>query len=111
MIQTVKEDPLRAAVASVPTGAWAVGVSGGADSVALLSLLRARADLALYVVHLDHQARDAASTGDATFVAALARALGLPASFARWRDVEPLLDSFPHHRSARFRAGRMPLVR
>src|SRR5688500_9427462 len=79
------------AVASGPPGGWAVGVSGGADSVALLSLLRARQDLSLHVAHLDHETRGRASTDDAAFVAELAATWRLPCTVARWRDVEPEL--------------------
>jgi tRNA(Ile)-lysidine synthase len=111
MIQTVREEHLSAAVASVPPGAWAVGVSGGADSVALLSLLRGRRDLSLHVVHLDHETRGEASAGDARFVESLAREWGLPVTVARWRDVEPLLGEVTRNRSARFRAGRLLLFR
>src|SRR3982750_439033 len=82
---------LMEAIATVPAGVWAVGVSGGADSVALLSLLRTRADLLLHVVHLDHETRGQDSTGDATFVADLARQWNLPCTVARWRDIEPHL--------------------
>ena len=102
---------LAAAIASVPAGPWAVGVSGGADSVALLSLLRRRADVAPHVVHLDHEARGDASARDARFVAELAAAWGLPATVVRWRDVEPLLRVRPRNRSALFRAGRIHLFR
>ena len=50
-------------LADVPPGARAVAVSGGADSVALLTLLKSRRpDLALHVVHLDHQTRGQASS-------------------------------------------------
>ena len=59
-----------------------VGVSGGADSVALLSVLRAlSADPAreyrLIVAHLDHGLRDAGAD-DAAWVGELARAWSLP---------------------------------
>jgi tRNA(Ile)-lysidine synthase len=58
-----------------------VGVSGGADSVAMLAALRVLAGEAartyrLTVGHLDHSLRDE-SAGDAAFVAALARKWGL----------------------------------
>lgn len=62
------------------SGRWAVGLSGGADSVALLLLLwahwperRAR----LLALHFDHRLRGRASTGDARFCAALCRALDI----------------------------------
>ena len=53
-----------------------VAVSGGADSVCLLHVLvelRERWNLALSVLHLDHQLRGEESRGDARFVAELAR--------------------------------------
>jgi tRNA(Ile)-lysidine synthase len=59
-----------------------VAVSGGADSVFLLRALRELAprwDLRLSVLHLDHGLRGAESRGDADFVRALARELGLAA--------------------------------
>ncbi len=57
-----------------------VGVSGGADSVALLTLLHElRAELGVVVsaVHFNHQLRGKASDGDEKFVAALAERFGL----------------------------------
>ena len=56
---------------------WLVGVSGGADSVALLHLLVARGFARLIVCHLDHGLRGRASTGDASFVQRLAAKLGV----------------------------------
>jgi len=58
----------------------AVAVSGGADSVCLLYVLRevaARWRLDLSVVHVNHNLRGEESRGDAAFVAALATELGL----------------------------------
>jgi len=54
-----------------------VGVSGGADSVALLHLFRAM-DQQLHVAHLNHGLRGTESDADAEFVAQLAASLGLP---------------------------------
>ena len=57
-----------------------VGVSGGADSVALLHLLRLLTPefrLTLHVLHVDHQLR-ADSARDADFVRALGRRLDVP---------------------------------
>ena len=99
------------AVAAVPPGRWAVGVSGGADSVALLSLLRGRTDLALHVAHLDHETRGQASTDDAEFVARLAGQWGLAYTVARWREIEPRLPNSLNNPSARYRAGRRLLFR
>lgn len=58
-----------------------VAVSGGADSVCLLHVLRdlaPRWSLALRVVHIDHQLRGEESRRDARFVQHLAAELGLP---------------------------------
>lgn len=61
-----------------------VGVSGGADSVALLQLLyelsAAGWSLRLHVAHLNHQIRGAEADHDAEFVAQLARGIRVPAS-------------------------------
>jgi tRNA(Ile)-lysidine synthase len=57
-----------------------VAVSGGADSVALLSILeslRDRLGITLRVVHFNHGLRGADSDGDAQFVEDLARKRGL----------------------------------
>ncbi|MBU4174536.1 MAG: tRNA lysidine(34) synthetase TilS [Actinobacteria bacterium] len=59
-----------------------VGVSGGADSVALLlflSGLSGTIPLDLHVFHLDHMLRGPQSAGDAEFTGCLAEELGLPA--------------------------------
>lgn len=58
-----------------------VAVSGGADSVFLLHVLRElwpRWDLRLSVIHIEHGIRGAASMADAEFVRQLAANLGLP---------------------------------
>ncbi|MBY0507130.1 MAG: tRNA lysidine(34) synthetase TilS [Bryobacteraceae bacterium] len=71
-----------------------VAVSGGADSVCLLHLLRQLAPAAgvsLSVVHLNHQLRGDASDADALFVAGLAQAYGLPLHNAS-RPVGPSED-------------------
>lgn len=68
-----------------------VGVSGGADSVALLHILgrlQPSLRLTLYVVHVDHQLRPA-STVDAEFVGTLAERFHVPAIIER-RDVGAL---------------------
>ena len=58
-------------------GPWLVGVSGGADSVALLHLLMEAGFQDLVVCHLNHRLRGPDSDADAGFVAALATRLGL----------------------------------
>src|SRR5262250_313159 len=58
----------------------AAAVSGGADSVALLTLLaetRAQLGFVLTVVHFNHRLRGKASDADEKFVAALAEKFGL----------------------------------
>jgi tRNA(Ile)-lysidine synthase len=103
------------AISAVPAGAWAVAVSGGADSVALLCLLRARqverADLGLHVVHLDHQTRGPDSTADAVFVADLAAAESIPCTLQLRSAVEAGMTSLPANTSARYRAVRLELFR
>jgi len=61
-----------------------VAVSGGADSVALIHLLRALAPtfrLTLHILHVDHRLRPD-SGEDAEFVRALGRRLGIPVDVA-----------------------------
>ncbi|MEO6474665.1 MAG: tRNA lysidine(34) synthetase TilS [Luteolibacter sp.] len=62
---------------------WLVGVSGGADSVALLHLLVGAGFKDVVVCHLDHGLRGRASTEDAKFVGRLAKNLGLEFETAR----------------------------
>jgi tRNA(Ile)-lysidine synthase len=62
---------------------WLVGVSGGADSVALLHLLIEAGFRNLVVCHIDHRLRGRASTQDARFVARLASTLGVSCENAR----------------------------
>jgi len=72
-------DQLRALAWFRPGLRLGVGVSGGADSVALLTLLtRMRAELGVVVsaVHFNHNLRGTASDADEKFVAALAPSRG-----------------------------------
>ena len=60
-----------------------VAVSGGPDSVCLLSVLHALAkdlDLTLHVAHLDHRFRGEESAADARFVEGLAQDMGIAAT-------------------------------
>ena len=98
-------------IESVPPGRWAVGVSGGADSVALLLLLADRPDLYLHVVHLDHQTRGAAGAADATFVTELAGRMGVAVTTAQRDQIEPALPRLPANPSARYREVRIALLR
>ncbi len=64
----------------------AVGVSGGADSVALLRALAERSGelgLVLHAAHLHHGLRGAEADGDLEFCRALAAELGVPFHEAR----------------------------
>ena len=100
---------LEHAIATVPCGAWAVGVSGGADSAALLSLLRERNDLSLHVIHLNHQTRGDESDADAAFVANLASQWNLPCTIALLSEIEN--EPQESNPSARYRAARRELFR
>ncbi len=64
-----------------------VGVSGGADSVCLLHILRdlaAEWDLSLTVLHLNHKLRGEESEADERFVREMADGLKLPALVESW---------------------------
>ena len=102
---------LREAVATVPPGNWAVGVSGGADSVALLLLLKERSDLSLHVAHMDHQTRGGESAVDAGFVACLAEKLVLPYAIGNRSDVESVMPALEKNTSSRFRSARFAFFR
>jgi tRNA(Ile)-lysidine synthase len=111
-VNAAEQSSLRAAVAStsIDTGsAWAVGVSGGADSVALLRLLVSeRSDLRLIVAHLNHQARGRDSDNDAEFVRALSDQLGVQLVVARRDEIESPASAgqLPQNLSARYRKLR-----
>jgi len=98
---------LHAQIASIPPGRWAVGVSGGADSVALLTLLRQREDLILHVAHLDHETRGGESALDAKLV----QQLGLSCTVATRSSIESTMHNLPANRSARFRQVRFEFFR
>jgi tRNA(Ile)-lysidine synthase len=94
-----------------PRGRWAVAVSGGADSVALLLLLHQQPGVSLHIIHLDHQIRGQASADDAAFVAALAEKLAVPATILRRDEIEAGMGRLPKNPSARYRAIRLELFR
>jgi tRNA(Ile)-lysidine synthetase-like protein len=93
----------------IPPGPWAIAVSGGADSVALLLLLKQISALSLHVVHLDHQLRGADSAADAAFVAELAARLNLPCTIARRDQIERDLPDPSANPSAQYRRLRLHL--
>ncbi|MEY4489600.1 MAG: hypothetical protein RIQ79_2108 [Verrucomicrobiota bacterium] len=81
------------AAAQPANARWALALSGGADSVALLLLLWAHwpeRRERLLALHFDHRLRGRASSGDARFCAGLCRALGVPLVTGRWADRPPL---------------------
>lgn len=86
-----------------------MGVSGGADSVALLTLLRSRPDLSLHVVHLNHETRGDESDEDARFVAQLAVQLSIPCTIDKRSSLESIVPKLPSNVSARYRRLRQEL--
>lgn len=69
---------------------WAVALSGGADSVALLLVLRAHFPAhRLVALHFDHRLRGRASAADARHCARLCAALGVTLVTGRWTDRPP----------------------
>jgi tRNA(Ile)-lysidine synthetase-like protein len=111
--QPSADSDLTSAIASIPVGSWAVAVSGGADSVALLRACAARAqqrgDLSLHVVHLNHELRGQSAAADAAWVADLAASLRLPCTVARRCELENNADALPRNLPARMRALRLRL--
>jgi len=96
----------------LPEGQYAVGVSGGADSVALLRLvMQYRPDVGVHVVHLNHELRAQESEEDADFVRRLAQKLSAPVTIARRSEIEPVLASRPANKSALYRAVRFELFK
>ena len=104
----IQFQPLIDAIAKLPSGRWAVGVSGGADSVALLHLLATRA-LPMVAVHLDHQLRGPESDEDAAFTLRLCQSLGVPCVIARRSELEPQMPDLPANPQARYRRLRLEL--
>ena len=69
-------------------GPWAVALSGGADSIALLLLLWAHwpeRRTRIVALHFNHRLRGAASDGDAEFCRQVCRALRVRLRVGRWR--------------------------
>ena len=67
----------------LPEGPLAIGLSGGADSVALLTMLRMQGRQELYAVHVNHGLRGRESDGDEAFVRALCPENGIPLTVYR----------------------------
>jgi tRNA(Ile)-lysidine synthetase-like protein len=100
---------LRKSIATIPPGRYAVAVSGGVDSVALLCLLRERSNLHLRIAHLDHQTRHGESAQDATFVSELASQSSIPIDLAMFSEIA-VADRI-RNRSAQFREARFEWFR
>jgi tRNA(Ile)-lysidine synthase len=86
---------------------WAVALSGGSDSVALLLLLWAHWPLRrtrLRAFHFDHRIRGAESAADARFCASVCSALGVPLLSGRWKV------SRTPRAEAQARAGRFAFI-
>ncbi len=95
------------AEANPPRERWAVALSGGADSVALLLLLWAHwpeRRRRLVALHFDHRLRGRASTTDAKFCAKLCAALGVACDLGAWTDRPANTANISE---ARARAARM----
>lgn len=94
-------------LSKIEPGRWVVGVSGGADSVALLvALTRHRTDLTLLVAHLNHESRATQSDADEHFVLDLCSRLGVPCVSRRISQLARVQEA---NLEARFRAARLAL--
>jgi tRNA(Ile)-lysidine synthase len=100
---------LTTAIASIPPGRWAIGVSGGADSIALLALLHDRPDLQLHIAHLNHETRGGENEADATLVTNLAKQWNIPCTITKFRELA--LPNPPRNLPARYRAARQYFFR
>ncbi len=91
---------------------FAVGVSGGADSVYLtLAASRQLASGDLMLVHVNHELRGAESDADEAFCVALAHQLDRPIVVLKRSQIEPTLPHLPANPSARYRAVRLQAFR
>ena len=73
-----KEQSLRARLRPLPEEKSLVGLSGGADSVALLTMLHEMPGADIEAVHINHGLRGAESDGDERFVRDLCKEMGVP---------------------------------
>jgi tRNA(Ile)-lysidine synthase len=100
---------LRRAAAAGPRERWAVALSGGADSVALLLLLWAHwpeRRSRLLALHFDHRLRGRASAADARFCEKLCRALNVELVVGTWGDRAIDARTKPAPSEAEARAAR-----
>jgi tRNA(Ile)-lysidine synthase len=84
---------------------YLAGISGGADSVALLHQLHRHGFRDIVVCHLDHGLRGKASTGDARFVQKLAGKLGYPCESGK-AQVKSLAEENGHSLETSAREAR-----
>jgi tRNA(Ile)-lysidine synthase len=92
------------AEARPPRERWAVALSGGADSVALLLLLWAhfpKRRARLTVFHFNHRLRGSESAADARFCSCLCASLGVELVQGRWEGSRPA-KAEAQARAARF---------
>lgn len=85
-----------------PGSRLVAGVSGGADSMALLHLLHHQGDYALHVGTLDHGLRGEAGAADARFVVQTCTAWGIPVTAGRRDDLSAERDVENAARKARY---------
>lgn len=77
---------LRLADSRLARGRWGVAFSGGADSLALLLVLRAHwPEQKLLALHFNHRLRGRAAAADARFCQTVCRALGVTCVAGEWR--------------------------
>ena len=84
-------ESLRARLRPLPEGRCLVGLSGGADSVALLTLLHEIPGAEMEAVHINHGLRGEESDGDERFVRDLCKEMGVPL-WVRRVDLGPRRD-------------------
>jgi tRNA(Ile)-lysidine synthetase-like protein len=100
------------ALDAIPDGRWGVAVSGGADSTALLVLLRERRPtLPLVVLHFNHQLRGDESDDDERFVVALTRSLDLPCVVRRADESRDPAEVVTGNRQQAYRLRRLGFFR
>jgi tRNA(Ile)-lysidine synthase len=104
--------PLFAQTLDLSSRRYAIGLSGGADSVYLAMMASRqlpRDDLVL--VHVNHHLRGPESDADEAFCVSLAHQLDRPIVVRRRSEIEPILSHSPANPSARYRAVRLQAFR
>ncbi len=85
-----------------PGSRLVVGVSGGADSMALLHTLHVQGGYTLHAATLDHGLRGAAGAADMQFVVQTCMAWGIPVTTGQRRDLSTERDVENAARTARY---------